>query len=193
MNLNQILIADLQRQYFYELTPNRQAKLSGVFKRSLHPRFTPILLCRLAYYFHSIHLNPIAKIFSLINFVVFGIEVAVNCEIGEGLYFPHTVGTVIGARKIGRNALIYQGVTIGAKELDFTVNLSLRPLLGDDVVVGSGAKILGGIEISNGVSIGANAVVTKSLPANVVAVGIPARIIQENNVKNILIPVEHDE
>lgn len=183
MNLKQTLIADLQRQYFYEGTPDRQSSLSGVFKRSLHPRFTPVLLFRLAYYTAARRLGPIAKIISLINFIIFGIEIGVNCEIGEGLYLPHTVGTVLGARKIGRNALIYQGVTIGAKQLDIDFDPNSRPLIGDDVVIGAGAKILGGIEIGNATSIGANAVVTKSIPANVIAVGIPAYIIKqkENN------------
>ena len=115
--------------------------------------------------------------------MIFGIEIAVNCEIGAGLYFPHTVGTVIGARKIGQNALIYQGVTIGAKHIDIGFDPSSRPLIGNDVTIGSGAKILGGIEIGNNVSIGANAVVTKSLPDHVVAVGIPAKIIRTNTVE----------
>ena len=183
MKLKQTLIADLQRQYFYEGTPDRPANSIDLLKRLLHPRFTPVLLCRLAHYCSTIRLSPLAKIISLLNFVIFGIEIAVNCEIGAGLYFPHTVGTVIGARKIGQNALIYQGVTIGAKHIDIGFDPSSRPLIGNDVTIGSGAKILGGIEIGNNVSIGANAVVTKSLPDHVVAVGIPAKIIRTNTVE----------
>jgi serine O-acetyltransferase len=178
MSLKQILLADLQRQYYYEGISDLQPTLLGIIKRVLNPRFTPVFLTRLAYHLASLGLNPIAKIISLLNFIIFGIEISLRCKIGEGLYLPHTVGTVVGANKIGRNVVIFQGVTIGAKELDFVVTPEQRPSIGDNVTIGSGAKVLGGIEIGNNVTIGANAVVTKSLPDNVIAAGIPARIIR---------------
>jgi serine O-acetyltransferase len=178
MSLKQLLIADLQRQYYYEGISDRQPTLLGIIKRVLNPRFTPVFLTRLAHHLSSLGLNPIAKIISLLNFIIFGIEISLRCKIGEGLYLPHTVGTVVGANKIGRNVVIFQGVTIGAKELDFVVTPEQRPSIGDNVTIGSGAKVLGGIEIGNNVTIGANAVVTKSLPDNVIAAGIPARIIR---------------
>jgi serine O-acetyltransferase len=178
MSLKQLLLADLQRQYYYDGTGDRQPTLLGIFKRVLNPRFTPVFLTRLAHHLSSSGLNPLAKIISLLNFIIFGIEIGLRCEIGEGLYLPHTVGTVIGANKIGRNVIIFQGVTIGAKELDLGYHPERRPSVGNNVTIGSGAKILGGIEIGNNVTIGANAVVTKSLPDNVIAAGIPARIIR---------------
>jgi len=102
-----------------------------------------------------------------------------RCEIGPGLCFPHTFGIVIGASRIGRNALIYHGVTLGAKEMDMLYDPGKRPIVGDNVVIGSGAKVMGGIEIGDNVVIGANAVVTKSVPPNVVVGGIPAGIIKD--------------
>ena len=141
------------------------------------PRVAPVFLCRLAHQFYRWRLGPVAKILSLINFVIFGIEIAVRCPIGPGLLLPHTQGTVIGARKIGANATIFQGVTLGAKEMDFEFHADRRPELGDDVTVGSGAKVLGGIVVGNGARIGANTVVSESLAPHALAVGGAMRVI----------------
>jgi len=179
MSIKKYLFADLERQYYYDGIKEKNVTIVGLVKRSFNPRFTPILLYRISHYLFIKDLVPIAKLVSLINFVIFGIEIGLRCEIGEGLYLPHTVGTVIGANRIGQNAVIFQGVTVGAKELDLGYHKNKRPNIGDRVVIGAGAKVLGGIQIGDGVTIGANAVVTKSLPANVVAAGIPACIIRE--------------
>jgi serine O-acetyltransferase len=178
MSLKQLLLADLQRQYHYAGLNDTQPNTWGIFKKALNPRFAPVLLWRIASHFHSLHLNPLAKIASLLNFIIFGIEIGLQCEIGGGLYIPHPVGTVIGATKIGHNATILQGVTLGAKEIDISYLPANRPTVGDNVTIGTGAKVLGGITIGNNVTIGANAVVTKSLPDNVVAAGVPAKIIR---------------
>jgi len=144
----------------------------GIFS----PRFVPVLLCRLSHLMYLYKLTPIAKVFSLINFFLFGLEVGIRCEIGKGLFFPHTSGIVIGAFSIGNNATIYQGVTIGARELDFSYLESSRPIIGSDVTISTGAVILGPIQIGDRVVIGANSVVLSSIPAGVLAVGSPARI-----------------
>ena len=178
MDLKQTLLVDLkQHYYYYDGTPERQPSVWGVLKKVIHLKFTPVLLYRFASHFYHIGFVPIAKILSILNFILFGIEIGLRCDIGEGLYLPHTVGTVIGATAIGRNAVIFQGVTLGAKTIDIGYHKDQRPLIGDSVVIGSGAKVLGGIIVGNNVTIGANAVVTKSLPDNVVAVGVPAKII----------------
>ncbi len=114
----------------------------------------------------------------MINFVLFGIEVSISCKIGKGIYFPHTQGVVIGALDIGENVTIYQGVTLGAKDLDFDYNPDSRPIIGNNVIIGSGAKILGGINIGDESKIGANAVVLESIPEKSIAVGVPAVIKQ---------------
>jgi serine O-acetyltransferase len=178
MSLKRLLLSDLERQYYYDGYLDKSPTLIGVIKRVFNPRFTPVFLWRISHHLYLLHLKPIAKLVSFLNFVIFGIEIGLRCEIGEGLYLPHTVGTVLGAEKIGRNVVIFQGVTLGAKELDLGYRGDKRPSLGDNVTIGSGAKILGGIQIGNNVTIGANAVVTKSLPDNVTAVGIPAKIIR---------------
>jgi len=176
--LGSYLAADLRRAYSLahgcDNPPSSWRLWLGLFS----PRFAPVLLCRIAYFFHCLGLGPIARLVSLLNFFLFGIEIAVRCPIGKGLYFPHTQGTVIGAWSIGENATIFQGVTLGALEVDFSYLESSRPKLGDNVIVGSGAKILGGISLGTGSRIGANAVVLESVPPHVLAAGIPARVLK---------------
>jgi serine O-acetyltransferase len=175
--LRQLLTMDVQRHR--ELFGKRP--LESKFKIWLSmfsPRFIPVLLCRLAYKSHMLGAGVLARIFSLLNFLLFGIEIATTCEIGPGLFFPHTHGTVIGAVSIGRNAIIYQGVTLGAKDLDFTYDASHRPVVGNDVFLGAGAKVLGGLKIGDNVAVAANAVLLESTPDDVVVGGIPAKIIK---------------
>jgi serine O-acetyltransferase len=138
-----------------------------------------MLLCRLAYWAYIWRIEPLAKMVSTVNFMMFGIEIAMRCPIGEGLFFPHTQGTVVGASRVGRNATIYHGVTLGAKELDFAYGEDRRPTVQDNVVIGSGAKVLGGITLGNGSRIGANAVVLDSIPPGALAVGAPARCVDK--------------
>ncbi|AOE82332.1 serine acetyltransferase [Pseudomonas lurida] len=180
LGLRQLLISDAIRHR--ELL-GRSAISSGLklWLGMLSPRFAPVLLHRLAHRCHRGPLGPFAKVFSLINFLFFGIEIAVACKIGPGLFFPHTHGTVIGAFTIGKNAVIYQGVTVGAKDLDFTYDAAHRPCIGDNVLLGAGAKVLGGIELGHGVTVAANAVLLSSVPDNVVVGGIPAKILKARN------------
>ena len=142
------------------------------------PRFLPILNCRLAHFFYIRRLGIIAKFISMMNFFLYGIEIAVRCPIGPGLFLPHTHGTVIGALRIGANATIYQGVTLGAREVDFGYGETSRPIIEDDVIIGSGAKVIGGVTLGRGSRVGANAVVVKSVPAAALAIGVPAHIVE---------------
>jgi serine O-acetyltransferase len=124
-------------------------------------------------------LVPVEKLFSILNFIIFGIEVSPRCHIGKGLFLPHSQGTVIGAYSIGENATIYQGVTLGARELDFGYSKEVRPVVGNGVTVGAGAKVLGGITLGDQCKVGANAVVLKSVAAGRSVVGIPAEEIPQ--------------
>lgn len=141
-------------------------------------KLTPVLVFRMINFFYRKKIPILGKLLSLVNFIFFGIEIANNCCIGGGFFIPHSQGIVIGATSIGKNATIYQQVTLGAKNIDIPFNPQNRPSLGDNVVVASGAKVLGGIVIGNNVIIAANAVVTKSVEDNVVLAGIPATVIK---------------
>ena len=174
----ELLKKDLERWYFFEGKPDKKASLWAVCKAIFTPRFAPVFICRLANFFYRHKLSPLAKLASLVNFVVFGLEITIRCEIGPGLVFPHTSGTVIGSVRIGANALIYHGVTLGARRMDVAFDPKTRPVVGDNVTIGAGAKVLGGLSIGNNAVIGANAVVTRSVPEGATVVGIPARIVK---------------
>ena len=167
-SLREALRADILRYRALMGRPSARVGLAG-WLSLLAPRLLPNLLIRFAYRCALWRLGPLAKIVSLTAYVLFGIEVASQCEIGPGLFLPHTQGTVIGASRIGHNCTIYQGVTIGARELDMDFALERRPLIGDEVVIGAGAKVLGPITIGEGARIGSNANVIQSLSAGSLA------------------------
>ena len=110
-----------------------------------------------------------------------GIEIHPGASIGKNLFIDHGEGVIIGETSIVKdNVIIYQGVTIGAtgkKEKS-----KRHPTIGNNVFIGSGAKILGNITIGDNVKIGANAVVLKSIPNNVTTVGIPSKIIKNKKM-----------
>ena len=108
-----------------------------------------------------------------------GIEIHPGAKIGKGLFIDHGSGVVIGeTTEIGDNCTIYQGVTLGGtgKHLG-----KRHPTLGDNVMVGAGAKVLGPVNVGSNTKIAAGAVVLKDIPDNSTAVGIPARIVRQNN------------
>lgn len=107
--------------------------------------------------------------------ILTGIEIAIDAEIGKGLFIGHLGGVVIGNKsEIGKHASFHQGVTIGGAGRGKKHG---SPKIGDQVYFGAGAKVIGDIKVGNNVVIGANAVVTKSIPDNGVVGGIPAEII----------------
>ena len=122
-----------------------------------------------------------------------GIEIHPGAKIGSCLFIDHGMGVVIGETTvIGDNCLLYQGVTLGGTGKD---KGKRHPTLGDNVMVGAGAKVLGPINIGNNVKVAANAVVLKDIPDNCTAVGVPARIarmagqkVQQQDLDQIHIP-----
>jgi serine O-acetyltransferase len=176
-NLKQLLYADLARQHELEGKPAAPPTFGGLVRRLLHPRFLPIVLCRLSRTARLRKIPVLPELFTYLNIVLFGLEVTPRCEIGPGIFFPHPSGTVIGAWRIGKNATILQGVTLGAQKMDLSFDFALRPEVGDNVLLGAGSKILGGLRIGDNVTVGANAVVVDSVAANSTVVGIPARSI----------------
>lgn len=177
------LLGDLQAHYNFLGKKTYRAGIIDILKGLFNPRVLPVIIFRISHALYVHKLGWLARIVSLFNFIIFGIEIAMRCEIGKGLYLPHTVGTVIGALKIGENAVIYHGVTLGAKDMDLGYSSNKRPVVGNNVIIGSGAKVLGGIKIGDNVTIAANSVVVNDVPQNVVVAGIPAVIIKERYKK----------
>lgn len=107
-----------------------------------------------------------------------GIEIHPGAKIGKGLVIDHGSGVVIGeTAEIGDNCTLYQGVTLGGTGKDTGKR---HPTLGDNVMVGSGAKVLGPFKVGNGAKIASNAVVLEEVPENATAVGVPARVVRIN-------------
>ena len=110
-----------------------------------------------------------------------GIEIHPGAKIGKRLFIDHGMGIVIGeTAEIGDDCLLYQGVTLGGTGKDVGKR---HPTLGDNVLIGAGAKVLGPVYIGDNVRVGAGSVVLKNLPANATAVGVPAEIVRVGNVK----------
>ena len=172
MRLREYLDADWARLSTLSSPNFRKRRASD----ALHPRFAPVVVLRCAQVLHTKGWCRVSKLFSLLNVILFGIEVPATLEIGPGLILPHTQGIVLGAASIGRNVTIYQQVTLGALEADFRFDPSLRPTVEDDVVLAAGAKVLGGVRVGSGSTVGANAVVLCDVPAQHLAVGVPARV-----------------
>lgn len=117
-----------------------------------------------------------------------GIEIHPGAQIGEGFFIDHGMGVVIGETAvIGDNVTLYQGVTLGGTGKE---KGKRHPTLGNNIVVGTGAKILGNITIGDNSYIGANAVVIKDVPANSTVVGVPGRITKQEG-KKIDISLDH--
>jgi serine O-acetyltransferase len=170
--LTRLLRSDLARQY--ELEGRSRPGIFALPARLLHPRFLPIVLCRVARSAWLRRIPVIPALCGYLNLLLFGLEVPARCEIGPGIFFPHPSGTVVGACRIGSNVTIFQGVTLGARELDMRFDPHLRPEIGDNVTIGAGAKVLGGIRVQDDAIIGANAVVVHPVEKGGTVVGIPA-------------------
>lgn len=177
LRISQILDSDWKRLNQLAVLPLTKRRLT----HSFHPRFAPVVMIRIAQILHQTGKIRLAKLTALVNFVIFGIEVPPRLAIGPGLVLMHTQGTVLGAASIGENVTIYHQVTLGAAVMDLSYTLTLRPIVGDGVVIGVGSKVLGGLTLGQDCVVGANAVVLKNVPPKHLAIGIPARSISQKN------------
>ncbi len=110
-----------------------------------------------------------------------GIEIHPGATIGEGLFIDHGMGVVIGeTTEIGNNVTIYQGVTLGGTGKD---KGKRHPTIGNNVMIGAGAKVLGPFKVGDNSKIASNAVVLREVPPDCTCVGVPARIVKRNNVR----------
>ena len=157
--------------------PAARSKLSLILT---YPGVKAIFFHRIANFFSIAKFHLVARIISQFSRFLTGIEIHPNAKIGKNLFIDHGMGVVIGETSdIGDNVTIYHMATLGgiapSINSDNQRNVKRHPTLKENVVVGSGAQILGPVVVGKNAKIGANAVVTKDVPENAVMVGIPAK------------------
>lgn len=134
---------------------------------------------RVSHFFYKIKMRGFARWLSQCGRFWTGIEIHPGATIGRGLFIDHGMGVVIGeTTEIGDNVTIYQGVTLGGTGKDVGKR---HPTIGNNVMIGSGAKVLGPFKVGDNSKIAANAVVLSEVPPNCTCVGVPARIVKINN------------
>ena len=161
--------------------PAAKSKLSVILT---YPGAKAVFFHRIANFFAIAKFNLVARVISQFSRFLTGIEIHPNAKIGKNLFIDHGMGVVIGeTSEIGDNVTIYHMVTLGgispSINSDDQRNTKRHPTLMDNVVVGSGAQILGPVVVGKNAKIGANAVVTKDVDENSVMVGIPAKNVGE--------------
>ena len=164
--------------------PAAKSKLSIILT---YPGVKAVFFHKIANFFAIAKFDLIARIISQFSRFLTGIEIHPKAKIGNNLFIDHGMGVVIGETSdIGDNVTIYHMATLGgispSINSDDQRNTKRHPTLMDNVVVGSGAQILGPVTIGKNAKIGANAVVTKDVPQNAIMVGIPAKNVGESSV-----------
>lgn len=143
------------------------------------PQLRAVWIYRIARWFRVRRLGFVAKFLDLANIHLCLCEISSNAEIGPGFQIAHVGGIVIGgASKIGSGCIMFHGVTLGnsygKSGIKMAADGRIQPVLGDNVIIGAGAVILGPVTVGDNVAIGANAVVVRDIPSDQVAVGVPA-------------------
>ncbi len=152
-----------------------------------YPGLQALFFHRLAHLLYNLGIPFFPRLISHFARVLTGIEIHPGANIGKGVFIDHGMGVVIGETAIlGDYCLIYQGVTLGGTGKETGKR---HPTLGENVVVGAGAKVLGNIQIGNDVRIGAGSVVLRDVPSNCTVVGIPGRIVYRSGVR--VDPLDH--
>jgi serine O-acetyltransferase len=171
-------------QVIFKKDPAARNWLEVIF---CYPGLQALLFHRFAHYLWRLGLPFIPRLLSHIARFVTGIEIHPGATIGQGVFIDHGMGVVVGETAIiGDNCLIYQGVTLGGTGKETGKR---HPTLGENVVVGTGAKVLGNLQIGNNVRIGANSVVLRDVPSDCTVVGVPGRIVYRAGTK--VDPLEH--
>ncbi len=178
--------------FFYSEIKNAQAKdpAAKTFLEIvlLYQGLHALIAYRVGHLFYKMRLFLLARLISQLSRFMTGIEIHPGAQIGKNLFIDHGMGVVIGETAIvGDNVLLYQGVTLGGTGLE---KGKRHPTIGNNVVIGTGANVLGNITIGDNSYIGANAVVIKDVPPNSTVVGVPGRITKQDG-KKIDVSLDH--
>jgi len=165
--------------------PAAKSKLSVILT---YPGVKAVLFHQIAHFFSVAKFDLISRVISQFSRFLTGIEIHPAAKIGKKFFIDHGMGVVIGeTSEIGDNVTIYHMVTLGgispSINSDNQRQVKRHPTLKDNVVIGSGAQVLGPITVGENAKVGANAVVTKDVPANAVMVGIPAKNVNKEGSK----------
>ena len=144
-----------------------------------YPGFHARQFHRLAHTLWNWHIPFFPRVISHFSRFLTGIEIHPGAEIGKGFFIDHGMGVVIGeTSQIGDNVVLYQGVTLGGTSLQ---KKKRHPTLGNNVVIGTGAKLIGAITIGDNSKVGASSVVITTVPPNATVVGVPGRVVEIRN------------
>ena len=154
-----------------------------------YPGVKAVFFYKVANFFHLAGFHLLARVISQITRFFTGIEIHPGAKIGKNLFIDHGMGVVIGeTSEIGDNVTIYHAVTLGgispSIDSERQRHEKRHPTIGNDVVIGSGAQIIGPVKVGNGSRIAANAVVVNDVPENTTMVGVPAKAIKTGNTGN---------
>ena len=168
-----------------ERDPAAGSRLGVLF---LYPTFHVMFFYKIGNILWRYNLQFLARTVMYFARIFTGIEIHPAAKIGNNFFMDHGLGIVIGeTTEIGENVTIYQGVTLGgimpSIESESQRNQKRHPTIGNNVIIGSGAQILGSIKVGDNARIGANSVVTKDVPPNVTVAGVPAREFSRSNKK----------
>lgn len=168
---------------------NDPAARSKVEVFLLYPSIHALIAYRISHYFYTKKLFFLARLISQLSRFFTGIEIHPGATIGKGLFIDHGMGVVIGeTAEVGDDVTIYHGVTLGGTGKD---KGKRHPTVGNRVTIGSGAKILGPINLGDDCKVGSNSVVLKDVPAGATAVGIPARNIIKKDPSKVIIDMNN--
>lgn len=188
-NLNRILnffISDVSTAFNKDPAANTLIEVL-----TSYPGIKAVLLYRVAHFFWGIGMPFIPKYISDIARELTGIEIHPGAVIGSEFFIDHGSGVVIGETTIiGDNCTIYSGVVLGGTSLK---KEKRHPTIGDNVVIGTGAKVLGPVTVSDNVRIGANSVVVNDVPPNSVVVGVPGKVVSRIGEKIERIDLRHGD
>jgi serine O-acetyltransferase len=160
-------------QAVFDRDPAATSKLEVILT---YAGFHALLAYRIAHWLKAYNVPILPRVISQLARWVTGVEIHPSAKIGTGFFIDHGMGVVIGeTAEIGDYVTLFQGVTLGGTGKE---RGKRHPTLGNHVVVGAGAKILGGIKVGDNVKIGANSVVLKNVPPNSTVIGVPARVIK---------------
>ena len=175
---------------FLESIKSRDPAAKSVLSIILtYPGVKAVFFHKFAHLFYVAGFDLIARIISQTIRFFTGVEIHPGAKIGKNLFIDHGMGVVIGeTSEIGDNVTIYHAVTLGGSspsiDSEKQRHEKRHPTIGDDVVIGSGAQVIGPVNVGNGARIAANAVVVKDVPENATMVGIPAKAVKLENKGN---------